>query len=173
MNSRNDENCKNAYNDECSICMEEYNNLDIIKLNCNHIFHNNCMLRYIETKYKELSNKLIFCNKLRCPLCRYQIKCIDINKLIYYKYKHYMSLYKNIKNDIRLMKIQNCIFSRKFFFKKLFTKISYQEAFNYVINKENLLEMICKKKKELYDTRKLLNTYEILYYRRCICIYLF
>ena len=48
-------------NNSCSICLEEYKKEDfIIKLNCNHLFHKNCINTAIEINY--LTN---------CPYCRY------------------------------------------------------------------------------------------------------
>ena len=48
-------------NNLCSICLEEYKKEDfIIKLNCNHLFHKNCIDNAI--KINDLTN---------CPYCRY------------------------------------------------------------------------------------------------------
>ena len=44
--------------EECSICLEEFTtDKKIIKLNCNHIFHTDCIKLWIE-------------NNNTCPLCR-------------------------------------------------------------------------------------------------------
>ncbi len=48
-------------NNLCSICLEEYKKEDvIIKLNCNHLFHKNCIDNAIEIN-----------NLTNCPYCRY------------------------------------------------------------------------------------------------------
>lgn len=45
-------------NEECSICLDYFNNdKKIIKLNCDHIFHTECIKLWIE-------------NNNTCPLCR-------------------------------------------------------------------------------------------------------
>jgi len=45
---------------ECSICLEEYNTNDnIIILDCNHIFHRECISKWFHNK--DIKN---------CPLCR-------------------------------------------------------------------------------------------------------
>ena len=49
-------------NNTCRICLEYYNT-DIIKLNCNHIYHKKCLAKL---------------NKYTCPLCRQNI---DIYKI--------------------------------------------------------------------------------------------
>ena len=46
-------------NFECSICLENGNSRDYVKLDCNHIFHFFCI-------YKWVKNKTTF----SCPLCR-------------------------------------------------------------------------------------------------------
>lgn len=49
--------------DRCSVCLELYSNNDIaVKLNCNHVFHVDCMNEWIRN------------NKVSCPLCRIQFK---------------------------------------------------------------------------------------------------
>jgi hypothetical protein len=62
-------------NKECSICYTEYEN-SAVQLNCKHIFHYNCILRWLNT-----SNT--------CPLCRsYVINCdiCDGSGVIHYNY---------------------------------------------------------------------------------------
>ena len=46
-------------NKSCSICLEKINNNDIknATLECGHIFHSDCILKWIE-------------NKSNCPICR-------------------------------------------------------------------------------------------------------
>ncbi len=46
-------------NDNCSICLEKFNNNIGYKLNCNHYFHEQCFNNFINS-----------CNLLKCPLCR-------------------------------------------------------------------------------------------------------
>lgn len=47
--------------DECIICLEKYNiNDKIVRLNCNHVYHKNCI-------------KLWFKKKKTCPICRFDI----------------------------------------------------------------------------------------------------
>lgn len=51
-------------NQECSICYTNYTNT-ATKLNCNHIFHRECILRWLE-------------NAFTCPLCRKRVMPCDI-----------------------------------------------------------------------------------------------
>ena len=54
--------------DKCAICLQKYKGVDIIKeFPCKHIFHKNCILKWIKS-----SNK--------CPLCKYDITN-DVNKV--------------------------------------------------------------------------------------------
>ena len=47
--------------DKCAICLQKYKGVDIIKeFPCKHIFHKNCILKWIKS-----SNN--------CPLCKYDI----------------------------------------------------------------------------------------------------
>jgi hypothetical protein len=62
-------------NTECSICYNKYDN-NACKLNCNHIYHKQCIFRWLETTKT-------------CPLCRRHIvECDDCNGtgVIYYDY---------------------------------------------------------------------------------------
>lgn len=52
----------NDENKICSICLEEYKNNDKIKkLDCNHIFHSECV-------------KIWLSNKTTCPICRTDLR---------------------------------------------------------------------------------------------------
>ena len=54
--------------DKCAICLQKYKGIDIIKeFPCKHIFHKNCILKWIKS-----SNI--------CPLCKYDITN-DVNKI--------------------------------------------------------------------------------------------
>tara|TARA_B100000900_G_C20326326_1_gene612306 strand:+ start:126 stop:533 length:408 start_codon:yes stop_codon:yes gene_type:complete len=54
----------NIENKECSICLEEFSkNVGYRVLGCGHIFHKRCIDKWL---YKD--------NKLKCPLCRVDIK---------------------------------------------------------------------------------------------------
>ena len=54
--------------DKCAICLQKFKGVDIIKeFPCKHIFHKNCILKWIEK-----SNI--------CPLCKYDINN-DVNKV--------------------------------------------------------------------------------------------
>ena len=55
--------CDELPENNCSICLEEFKNEDMIKkLNCNHIFHKDCLGTWINNN----TNK----NNKTCPLCR-------------------------------------------------------------------------------------------------------
>jgi hypothetical protein len=54
---------------ECCICYEEVNNLNEIKLNCNHELCKEC--------YK----KIVKSNNCKCPLCREDIKEVTVNNV--------------------------------------------------------------------------------------------
>jgi hypothetical protein len=55
--------CNELPENNCSICLEEFKNEDLLKkLNCNHIFHKDCLGTWINNN----TNK----NNNTCPLCR-------------------------------------------------------------------------------------------------------
>ena len=55
--------------DKCAICLVKYKGIDIIKeFPCKHIFHKNCIFKWLKT-----SNF--------CPLCKYDISN-DVNKVV-------------------------------------------------------------------------------------------
>ena len=54
--------------DNCAICLQKYKGVDIIKeFPCKHIFHKNCILKWIK-------------NSNKCPLCKFDITN-DVNKI--------------------------------------------------------------------------------------------
>jgi hypothetical protein len=57
---------KTYITNECSICMEKFNN-DRINIPCGHNFHSKCILDWFE---KDMS----------CPICRIRTKFNKINK---------------------------------------------------------------------------------------------
>jgi hypothetical protein len=67
----------NSTNDEtCSICYEKFNDLEAVKLKCDHIFHKECIEKWVEKSGT-------------CPLCRYNIFLCDScsgKGVIYYQY---------------------------------------------------------------------------------------
>lgn len=65
--NENNQLCNKEYpKTDCSICLEEIsfkNKKDIVELDCNHLFHKNCLNPWIR-------NSLRFNNSVGCPLCR-------------------------------------------------------------------------------------------------------
>lgn len=166
-----------SYNDECSICIEEFDNKNSINLSCNHTFHSKCILKYVEAEFKTFrktcETQNICCRKVKCPLCRKSISCQDINPLIYNYYKCYKEKYKHIKKEIK--RLQNAIYKLniKFQIKKLFFKVNSQDAYNYLLEDEGLLENIMIYKQKSQETKNIMNSYKDIYYGRCTyCIHL-
>tara|TARA_B100001758_G_C18268430_1_gene534978 strand:+ start:357 stop:671 length:315 start_codon:yes stop_codon:yes gene_type:complete len=59
--SKDDYDITETYNDECPICLEpiDFENLDnVYILNCNHIYHNSCILQWFNRSKHN-----------HCPLC--------------------------------------------------------------------------------------------------------
>lgn len=163
----------NSYNDDCSICMEDFN-LHTINLKCNHTFHSECIIKYIETEIKRMSKEsssiVICCNKFICPLCRSPISCEDVNNMSHSKYKYYNQLYKQCKKEINNLQNESYLFSIKLSIRKIFTNITPQEAYKYLMKDEDILESICNKKTKLRELKELKEFYNKIYYRNCICM---
>lgn len=53
------------YHENCSICLEQFENNDLIQINCGHIFHKKCLKKWTNTNKKRLMS-------VRCPLCNYK-----------------------------------------------------------------------------------------------------
>lgn len=72
------ENSENINKEEkCSICLENLDDINIKKTNCNHLFHKQCIYEWINN------------NKTTCPLCRENIlECSNncINGFLFRKY---------------------------------------------------------------------------------------
>ena len=58
-------------NDNCSICLEEIKENEIVtKLECNHVFHEECINEWANVSGKQRQDNMIW----ECPLCRYTIR---------------------------------------------------------------------------------------------------
>ena len=157
-----------SYNDDCSICMEDFD-LHSIQLKCNHTYHSKCIIKYIEVEYKRRCNIYgIYCKQLKCPLCRNPISCMYINRITYSNYKEYIIVYKNLKKDIKNLQKEIYLLDIRFYIKKIFIHITPQDAYKFMINGENLLESILHKKSILSETKMIIKTYQNIYYNRCI-----
>lgn len=61
----------------CSICLDTLDNNDIIKTNCNHIFHKSCLINWTKN----------------CPICRHEY----LETYAWYSQKQFEYCYKNKK----------------------------------------------------------------------------
>jgi hypothetical protein len=70
---------KRVPNDKCAICMESLKdgNKAVIKTQCSHYFHNNCMLGVCDSYYPNIV----------CPICRTPLTELDCNLLFAFKEK--------------------------------------------------------------------------------------
>ena len=68
---------------ECSICLEECENY--IKLNCNHIYHYECISKWIKSS-------------TTCPLCRKFMGYFSIDSVDESIFPKFIDLYPIIKN---------------------------------------------------------------------------
>ena len=79
-------------NDEkCCVCYLPYNNAECFKLKCHHIFHSNCITRWIDASQKK-----------QCPLCRdeiYTCPMCNNSKKIEYNYEGTVLPY-NFRTDL-------------------------------------------------------------------------
>lgn len=59
---------------ECSICFKKMDRTNYMDLQCNHIFHRNCIRVWIKSKK----------GKVSCPLCRRESTSLDLNEKKYF-----------------------------------------------------------------------------------------
>lgn len=156
---------------ECAFCLDEidfdFNSTDdnenfidcenvsyygIIKLNCNHCYHNKCFFNYCSF--------LIYEKDIKCPLCR-----ISLNKELLYNIKKYETILSHLITFLCEMKI-------KIYTQILFTKIKldFKKIFNYTVYsfetyEHNKLNNIYKKinmiRKELKIEYEQLKTFNV------------
>ena len=68
LKKNNHHNDKLILNDQCSICLENFNDCDNVSiLPCNHVYHKNCIYRW-------------FNNNNQCPLCKTNLDEIENEK---------------------------------------------------------------------------------------------
>lgn len=152
----------------CAICLETYNNVEsTLNLSCQHKFHSSCIMKYIDITYEKCYTRKEYklcCNSFKCPLCRAFINCKDSNPVIYYYYKSYKKDYKELSNDIKRLQNQIYKLAMKIQFKKIFTRLSKTDVYNYLLEEETLLEYIMEKKSKVENVKKMMNRYKQIYY---------
>lgn len=135
---------------ECVICFDEMTHS--YKLECNHIFHSNCMynlLKHDFINYKSRGTKYIKHNRFRCPLCRSNLSDQDLYKIILTPFEHYKKEYNNSQRKLRQLQKQHMIFNYKFKFKNLFFTPSLYEEKHFLIRDEKFMEDIDKQKNNI------------------------
>ena len=79
--------------EECVICYEVKNKHDFAKLNCQHIFCGECLVKTIQSKNEQNYQNEHSSNHINCSLCRESISVISVvdDKNIYNKLKEVLS----------------------------------------------------------------------------------
>jgi hypothetical protein len=165
------------FNEECPICLENINDTALVLI-CNHRYHYNCIINYLESevlrliKYQD-RRSYICCKYLKCPLCRKSMCCQDIKNIIYNKYIFLKRTIKNTQKEIKNLQTASYMFTIKFkcklLYKRLCKNINRTDIYNYLLEDETLLENIMQKKMDLDYLKEKFSTYEKLYYRQCFC----
>lgn len=63
----------NNFNDDCMICLDtinlgkQYLNYDTVILNCNHVYHYQCLLNWV------IDSKQVYYRNIKCPLCNQNV----------------------------------------------------------------------------------------------------
>ena len=91
---------------ECSICCEEIENTSwVCETDCNHIYHYDCMLNWVE------ACKQSFSGKLSCPNCREPINK-ELEKTVFCtpeQIEHVDKIVTRIHNDPEAQKLINSL----------------------------------------------------------------
>ena len=65
-NSLFDYKCDNENSDICTICLDDLKSNNVVITECNHIFHKDCLLRWININLEKRQNA-------DCPNCKFQL----------------------------------------------------------------------------------------------------
>lgn len=166
------------YNDNeeiCSICITDlYNtteteteNLDIYRLQCNHVFHTNCIFTFLrhESFYNmKMGYNYIRCKKFICPLCRQNLVDDDLKYIITKRYSEIKKEYKNIKKKLSNLQKEHMIFNYKYKFKSLFVKQYLHNVRLFLIEDDKYLKTIDKMKSIAYDLENQYTSVKSLYF---------
>lgn len=88
-------------NDDCMICLDtinlgkQYLDYDVAILNCNHVYHYQCLLNWI------IDSKQVCHTKIKCPLCNQSVS-IKIKYHNSLKKKHNHKILDNIINKSKI-----------------------------------------------------------------------
>ncbi len=117
---------KNKINNKCSICLEKFfiNISNISITPCNHIFHSNCLQRWLKKNYL----------RPKCPNCNYNL---FMNRNIQRKsfYSCYNDVRRNSKYNIKNKKSIKTVVSNKIYIHSLFKTETNKN--NFITNKNN------------------------------------
>ena len=130
---------------DCPICLDDIKHFNLYKLKCNHVFHTHCMynlLKHDLDNYKSMGIKQIKHKRLRCPLCRDNISCKDLDKIILVPFEKYKNDYHNNKKILKKLHIQHMIFNYKYKFKKMFTRLCLYDEQQLLLQDEKFMEEI-------------------------------
>lgn len=96
-----------TYLDICKSKLSKFDN-QIIKLNCNHIFHFKCFIEYLTYEYKTYRKRsdisvITFYNILNCPICRTNLLKNTIYKILD-KSNNLYKIHSEITNKLKQLK---------------------------------------------------------------------
>ena len=92
--------------DDCSICFTEYNSDNVVKLPCDHLFHKECIEKWLKTEDKENNS---------CPLCRdVVLKCDGCNgeRLLTHNQNNIFGGYFGIYHELENITIKEIMYNR-------------------------------------------------------------
>lgn len=97
-----------SLNDDCMICLDTINlekhyiDYDIVFLECNHVYHYQCLLTWI------IDSKQAYRHKIKCPLCNQNVAIItSYHNCLKKKYTH--AILDIIINKSKIKEKQNPI----------------------------------------------------------------
>uniref|UniRef100_A0A6C0H895 RING-type domain-containing protein n=1 Tax=viral metagenome TaxID=1070528 RepID=A0A6C0H895_9ZZZZ len=141
---------------DCPICFETFSN-DATILKCKHVFHSDCLVKFLEYK----SAKQNGWGHFLCPICR-RICCNITQEILYETYLKHKKNYKETKKQARRARSQLRMWNIKHRILKYFKKYNEKEAYDIIIKDETLtyemhkLEAIVRQNREKYFKMKVL-----------------
>jgi hypothetical protein len=124
----------------CSICIEEIMIKTETTLRCNHLFHTECLVKYLIYMYNKNCKDNIYLDydNYKCPICRKHLRCKDIHKIVSTFYFNTQNEYKLYKEQYSKLRYEYYFNSIKYNIKKLFTKNMDSKAYNDYV--DNIIE---------------------------------
>lgn len=137
----------------CVICLEGCLD-DFVTLNCKHIYHDDCIIKFFIYQHKSKRNSILRRWYYNCPLCRKNIRCNEIKNILFDFYSKLREDYIKHKGILDKKRNKSMIYTMKNSMLNFFIKMNevkrkeFNEKSEEMMNEISILNYEISNKKE-------------------------